>query len=114
MNKNFPHPYDYYQVIKSIDPKSVVQIEMAKDDLSTLVWLDGNPNNITNEQIEQKRQELIDDWNTNIYRMERQMEYPSIQEVTVALAEKEEGDDTMWNEITEKRKQIKLKYPKPE
>ena len=71
MNKNFPHPYDYYSVIKEIDPKSVVQIDMAKDDLSTLVWLDGNPNNITNEQIEQKRQELIDDWNTNIYRMER-------------------------------------------
>ena len=114
MNKNFPHPYDYYQLIKEIDPKSTIQIDMAKDDLSTLVWLDGNPNNITHEQIEQKRQELIDDWNTNIYRMERQMEYPSIQDVTVALAEKEEGDDTMWNEITEKRKQIKLKYPKPE
>ena len=114
MNKNFPHPYDYYQVIKAIDPKSVVQIDMAKDDLSTLVWLDGNPNNITNEQIEQKRQELIDDWNTNIYRMERQMEYPSIQDLMVALAEKEEGDDTMWKQITAQRAKVKSDNPKPE
>ena len=114
MNKNFPHPYDYYSVIKEIDPTSVVQIDMAKDDLSNLLWLDGNPNNITHEQIEQKRQELIDDWNTNIYRIERQMEYPNIQDVMVALAEKEEGDDTMWKEIKEKRKQVKAKFPKPE
>ena len=114
MNENFPHPYDYYSVIKEIDPKSVVQIESNCKDLSSLVWLDGNPNNITNEQIEQKRQELIDDWNTNIYRIERQMEYPRIQDLMVALAEKEEGNDTMWKEITEKRRQVKLKYPKPE
>jgi len=114
MNNNYPHPYNYYSTIKELDPKSIVQFDIEHDDLSSLVWLDGNPNNITNEQIEQKRQELIDDWNTNIYRIERQMEYPSIQDVMVALAEKEEGDDTMWNEITEKRKQIKLKYPKPE
>ena len=73
MNKNFPHPYDYYQVIKEIDPKSTVQIDMAKDDLSTLVWLDGNPKNITHEQIEQKRQELIiewkDKWNIQVFKM---------------------------------------------
>ena len=42
----------------------------------------------------------------------RQAEYPSIQDVTVALAEKEEGDSTMWDEITAKRAAVKTKWPK--
>ena len=46
------------------------------------------------------------------YQGKRRDEYPSIDDVTVALAEKEEGDSTMWNEITAKRQAIKLKYPK--
>ncbi|SVC97567.1 uncharacterized protein METZ01_LOCUS350421, partial [marine metagenome] len=39
-------------------------------------------------------------------------EYPSIKDVTVALAEKAEGDSTMWDEVTAKRQAIKTKYPK--
>ena len=46
------------------------------------------------------------------YMGKREKEYPSIDDVTVALAEKEEGDSTMWNEITAKRQAIKIKYPK--
>ena len=43
----------------------------------------------------------------------RVIEYPSIQDVTVALAEKAEGDSTMWEEITAKRAKVKADYPKP-
>jgi hypothetical protein len=39
--------------------------------------------------------------------------YPSIADVTVALAEKAEGDSKMWDEITKKRQAIKKLYPKP-
>ena len=46
------------------------------------------------------------------YQGKRQEEYPSIEDVTVALAEKAEGDSTMWDEITVKRQAIKIKYPK--
>jgi hypothetical protein len=46
------------------------------------------------------------------YQDHRKAEYPSIQDVTVALAEKEEGDSTMWDEVTAKRQAVKLKYPK--
>ena len=46
------------------------------------------------------------------YQGKRRDEYPSIDDVTVALAEKEEGDSTMWDEITAKRQAIKVKYPK--
>ena len=80
MNENFPHPYDYYQVIKAIDPKSVVQIEMAKDDLSTLVWLDGNPTNISKADIEAKMTELQAEYDAKQYQRERATAYPSIQE----------------------------------
>ena len=46
------------------------------------------------------------------YQGKRRDEYPSIEDVTVALAEKAEGDSTMWDEITAKRQAIKIKYPK--
>jgi hypothetical protein len=46
------------------------------------------------------------------YSDKRKEEYPSIEDVTVALAEKAEGDSTMWDEITVKRQAVKEKYPK--
>ena len=47
------------------------------------------------------------------YQVDRSEKYPTIEDVVVALAEKEEGDSTMWDEISEKRQEIKIKYPKP-
>jgi len=47
------------------------------------------------------------------YQRDRASQYPSIQDVVVALAEKEEGDDTMWQEITAKRAKVKADNPKP-
>ena len=61
-----------------------------------------------------KLAELQAAYDAQEYARNRAEEYPSIQEVTVALAEKTEGDSTMWDEITAKRAAIKTKYPKPE
>ena len=47
------------------------------------------------------------------YQRLRKPLYPSIEDVTVALAEKAEGDSAMWDEITKKRQAIKKLYPKP-
>ena len=47
------------------------------------------------------------------YQRLRKPLYPSIDDVTVALAEKAEGDSKMWDEITKKRQAIKKLYPKP-
>ena len=112
MSDKYPHPYTYYSVIKELDPRSVVQMDTEHDDLSTLVWLDGNPNDITTEQIEAKKQELIDDWDNTEYQRDRKDNYPSLEEVIVALAEKAEGDSTMWDDVSARRTQIKEKYPK--
>ena len=63
--------------------------------------------------IDAKLVELTAEWNAQEYARKRQAEYPSIVDVTVALAEKEEGDSTMWDEITAKRAAVKAKYAKP-
>jgi hypothetical protein len=51
-------------------------------------------------------------WLATQYQRDRKEEYPSIEEVTVALAEKAEGNSTMWDEVSAKRLDIKSKYPK--
>ena len=52
-------------------------------------------------------------YEANQYKRNRLYEYPSITDVVVALAEKQEGDDTMWNEITALRQKVKSENPKP-
>ena len=67
----------------------------------------------TEEQIQAKLAELQTDYDSKQYQRDRASAYPSIQDVVVALAEKEEGDDTMWQEITAKRAKVKADNPKP-
>jgi hypothetical protein len=38
--------------------KSDAQVSVSADDINTLVWHDGNPTNITNQQILDKQSEL--------------------------------------------------------
>ena len=57
--------------------------------------------------------ELKADYDSKQYQRDRKPLYPSIEDVTVALAEKAEGDSTMWDEITKKQQAIKKLYPKP-
>mgnify|MGYP001137353935 CR=1 FL=1 len=47
------------------------------------------------------------------YQRDRRNHYPSLEEVTVALAEKADGDSTMWDEVQAKREAIKIEYPRP-
>ena len=83
------------------------------DDASTIGW--DNPENAPSiEALNSKLSELINEWEANQYQRDRAVAYPSIQDVVVALAEKEEGDDTMWKEITAKRQKVKADNPKPE
>ena len=67
----------------------------------------------TEEAIQTKLTELIGDWDAQEYARNRQAEYPSIIDVTVALAEKMEGNGQMWDEITALRLDVKSKYSKP-
>tara|TARA_R100001530_G_scaffold129918_1_gene100511 strand:+ start:589 stop:768 length:180 start_codon:yes stop_codon:yes gene_type:complete len=44
----------------------------------------------------------------------RQKEYPNLEDLLVALYEKEEGDDSFLKTLSEQRLRVKAKYPKPE
>ena len=66
------------------------------------------------EAIQAKLSELQAEYDALKYQRDRASQYPSITDVVVALAEKEEGDDTMWQEITAQRAKVKADNPKPE
>jgi len=61
------------------------------------------------EQVLAKEAELQADYDSKQYQRDRLQEYPSIQELVVALYD---ADDKA--EIDKKRAEVKKKYPKPE
>tara|TARA_R100000353_G_C6431739_1_gene176091 strand:+ start:252 stop:581 length:330 start_codon:yes stop_codon:yes gene_type:complete len=75
-------------------------------------FLDGN--SVTEEEIVAEEKRILKEWNDTEYQRNRSTSYPSIQDVVVALAEKEEGDDAMWQKITAQRAKVKADNPKPE
>lgn len=48
------------------------------------------------------------------YRELRKVEYPTIEEVIIALVEKESGRPEALEDIIAKRNEVKEKFPKPE
>ena len=72
-----------------------------------IIWHDGNPTNITEEQIATKLAELVTEWETLDYARKRKIEYPSISELVVALYD---TDDKAA--IEAKRAEVKAKNPK--
>ena len=87
---------------------------LGEDKIENIEWEIEPENKPTDEEIQTevvKQEKLIQDTQ---YQRDRAISYPSIDDVVVALAEKEEGDDTMWKEITAKRQKVKADNPKPE
>ena len=79
-----------------------------------VMWVsDTNTPQPSEEAIEAKLIELQAEYQANQYQRDRAEQYPSIQDVVVALAEKEEGDDSMWQKITAQRAKVKTDNPKP-
>ena len=85
----------------------------VKDTYSTLVWKDDVIPKPTEKEINDKIAELQADYDSKQYQRDRASQYPSITDVVVALAEKEEGNNAMWQEITAKRAKVKSDNPKP-
>jgi len=67
-----------------------------------------NPTDITDEQISEKLAQLQAEYDAQDYARKREAEYPTIEELVVALYDSE--DKTA---VDEKRAAVKLKYPKP-
>lgn len=92
---------DIIKAIRAI--KSDIAVSIDNDNIDTLVWNDGNPTNITKEQILDKQKELqaIEDIISN-----RIKEYGSIAEQIEYITEN--GLDAWQSKVNS----IKTKYPK--
>ena len=98
------HKPNYIDAIIVLDPNA--KCIYQNEDLSTLVWEDGNPNNITEKQITDKHAELVTAYNNKKYQRDRAKEYPSIVD---------QLDDIYHNGIDGWKATIKTtkdKYPK--
>ena len=79
-------------------------------DFENINWVSDAPNK-SDFQAQYDAEELA--YNNTQYQRDRALAYPSITDVVVALAEKQEGNDTMWKEITAQRAKVKSDNPKP-
>ena len=99
---------DKMSALLELRPKAKFHIEG-----DTLTWLDTEQTEPTEQEINDKVAELQAEYDSKSYARARASQFPSITDVVVALAEKEEGDDTMWKEITAQRAKVKSDNPKP-
>ena len=94
-------------IIKAIVAiKSNAQVSVNAEDINQITWHDGNPTNITNEQILAKQAELQAEYDAKQYQRDREKEYPSIVD---------QLDDIYHNGINAWKATIKVtkdKYPK--
>jgi hypothetical protein len=98
---------DIITAIVALD--STAQVSVNSDDVT---WHDGNPNGITAEQITEKQAELQTAYD-NDHARKRLEEYPSIEELTVALWEGVvEERMAAVTSLEGKRQAVKAKYPK--
>tara|TARA_R100001086_G_scaffold240538_1_gene166735 strand:- start:112 stop:405 length:294 start_codon:yes stop_codon:yes gene_type:complete len=95
---------DIISAILALDPNAKVSVNA--ESLDQITWHDGNPNNITDEQITAKQEELKVEYNSKKYQRDRALEYPSIED---------QLDDLYHNGIDGWKttiKAVKDKYPK--
>ena len=88
--------------------KSDAIFQVLAEDINQITWQDGNPTNITNEQILAKQVELQAEYDALQWKRNRQKEYPDAIECVHALLD---GGDTLTN-LQAKRTVIKNKYSK--
>jgi hypothetical protein len=101
---------DILRAIKAI--KADAQVACHGEDVNKLEWHDGNPSGITAEQITAKQAEL-QTAHDNDHTHKRLAEYPSIDELVVALWEGVvEERMAAVTDLEIKRQAVKAKYPK--
>ena len=83
------------------------RVTVNNDNINETIWHDGNPTNITNQQILDKQVELKADYDAKQYQRDRAKEYPTWQD---------QLDDIYHNGVDGWKATIKVtkdKYPKP-
>ena len=101
----------YINAIMALDPNAKCLLQ--NEDLSTLVWEDENPNNITDKQIKDKLVELTSEYDSLAYARKRADEYPSTKDFMEAYTEKEiGGDSTKWDAYVINYNKVRTENPK--
>ncbi len=98
---------DIISAILALDPDAEVSVN--GESLDGITWHDGNPNNITNDQITAKQAELKTAYDNNKYQRDRQLAY--LKDV----GSWEEQLDMIYHDIDTWKAEIKKekdKYPK--
>jgi len=98
-------PIRVTDAIIAINPSADVRV--IDNDLDRIDWYKETPV-ISKSDLQAKMIELQADYDAKEYQRLRKPEYPSIEELVVALYDSEDKAA-----IDEKRAAIKLKYPKP-
>ena len=98
------------ELAKTNHPNSGLYISgKCESDLSGVTLTDGTTLSFTFDDVLAKKTELQADYDSKQYQRDRLAEYPSIQELVVALYDEEDKQA-----IIERRNAVKAKYPKPE
>ena len=95
---------DISKAIKAINPTA--EFSVNAEDYEQITWLNATPV-ISRENIETKLNELKAEYDAKEYARKREAEYPSVQDLVVALYD---TDDKAA--IEAKRAEVKAKYPK--
>ena len=95
---------DFGQAIKAINPSA--EFTIRNIDLDTIEWFNNTPE-ISKADILAKQTELQAEYDALDYARKRKSEYPTIEELVVALYD---TDDK--SAIDAKRAEVKAKYPK--
>ena len=99
--------------IKSLDSNS--QVSVSNDNINKIIWHDGNPNNITNEEILAKQTELIAEYDTNQYQRTRATEYPALaDQLDLLYHDMTAGKGTKSGNWYKAVNKVKTDNPKPE
>jgi len=94
------------EAILSLNPNA--ELKCNNDDIDSIKWLNGTKE-IPKDEILAEVKRLQADYDAKQYQRDRKLEYPSIEELVVALYDEEDKAS-----IIERRKAVKAKYPKPE
>ena len=92
------------EAILSLNPES--QFAISNDEL---IWHSSDIKKPSDSEINAEINRLQAEYEANQYQRDRLQEYPSIQELIVALYDEEDKAS-----IIERRNAVKAKYPKPE
>ena len=95
--------FDIIDAIVALNPTAQVNVHGEE-----IEWVDGNPTDITREQIDAKIIELEAEYDALEWKRNRQKEYPNHEDCIHALLD---GGDTL-TDLQTKRTAIKEKYPK--